>query len=361
MGNENDTIWLPPIGSLPPCPRCGAENPLGNRFCGTCGAALTTRCALCGAPNPLGKSYCGDCGAPVSLQTPGGESTASPPSPSSPPASEQDPGGSSFRSPIPQRPVWLVVALSMATFGLYLPVWLGLTWAQMRRELPEAKMDPVAHVLVAFIPIYGWTRLQAHQSVVNTLRRRAGLEGGLAPGLFMLVWLGLAVIGLSFVIAGQSQAALNAYWRAVGGDGARPRVRPAEWATLALATPVAAVVLLAVLAGLLSAGEEPTDLARVPTPAPRVSTRTPPPPTPRLMAQVGATVYAGDAVTIPLRAAPSNDAETLVLMHTDRKLVITGPYLVVTDRVWGGQDIWWPVRDAETGTTGYVLDWLLKQ
>src|SRR5882757_6105446 len=45
------------------CAKCGAENPVGKRFCGDCGAALANRCAQCGAENPAEKKFCGDCGA----------------------------------------------------------------------------------------------------------------------------------------------------------------------------------------------------------------------------------------------------------------------------------------------------------
>src|SRR5712691_8418218 len=44
------------------CVKCGAENPVGKRFCGDCGAPLANRCTRCGADNPPEKKFCGDCG-----------------------------------------------------------------------------------------------------------------------------------------------------------------------------------------------------------------------------------------------------------------------------------------------------------
>ncbi len=44
------------------CPSCGTENPADKRFCGDCGAPLTSGCPTCGALNPPGKRFCGDCG-----------------------------------------------------------------------------------------------------------------------------------------------------------------------------------------------------------------------------------------------------------------------------------------------------------
>ena len=45
------------------CPRCGNDNPTGQRFCGDCGAALDVPCGSCGTSNPPGQRYCGNCGA----------------------------------------------------------------------------------------------------------------------------------------------------------------------------------------------------------------------------------------------------------------------------------------------------------
>jgi len=44
------------------CPACGAENPAGNKFCGSCGLALAARCTACGHPNPPTNRFRGECG-----------------------------------------------------------------------------------------------------------------------------------------------------------------------------------------------------------------------------------------------------------------------------------------------------------
>ena len=43
------------------CPRCQAENPVGTRFCGQCGAAVGALCPACGAANPPAHKFCGQC------------------------------------------------------------------------------------------------------------------------------------------------------------------------------------------------------------------------------------------------------------------------------------------------------------
>ncbi len=47
------------------CLRCGADSPVGMRFCGECGAPLEAACPSCGARNPPEHKFCGHCGAPL--------------------------------------------------------------------------------------------------------------------------------------------------------------------------------------------------------------------------------------------------------------------------------------------------------
>ncbi|MBV8559841.1 MAG: AAA family ATPase, partial [Acidimicrobiia bacterium] len=45
------------------CGSCGADNPAGFRFCGSCGTALGgPGCPSCGFVNPTGQHFCGQCG-----------------------------------------------------------------------------------------------------------------------------------------------------------------------------------------------------------------------------------------------------------------------------------------------------------
>jgi class 3 adenylate cyclase/tetratricopeptide (TPR) repeat protein len=44
------------------CPQCQHENPAGQKFCGECGARLTSGCPSCGTSNPPTQKFCGECG-----------------------------------------------------------------------------------------------------------------------------------------------------------------------------------------------------------------------------------------------------------------------------------------------------------
>ena len=42
-----------------------ADCPAGAKFCGQCGAALSSNCPSCGATNPPEHKFCGQCGVPL--------------------------------------------------------------------------------------------------------------------------------------------------------------------------------------------------------------------------------------------------------------------------------------------------------
>src|SRR5688572_13324439 len=60
------------------CPKCGNENPPGQRFCGGCGNPLAALCASCGTSNPPGQRFCGNCGATLAAEAAASPSTGDP-------------------------------------------------------------------------------------------------------------------------------------------------------------------------------------------------------------------------------------------------------------------------------------------
>jgi class 3 adenylate cyclase/tetratricopeptide (TPR) repeat protein len=57
------------------CPKCGADNREGRKFCAQCGSPLAAKCPSCGASNEPGEKFCGECGAALGA-TAGGASAA---------------------------------------------------------------------------------------------------------------------------------------------------------------------------------------------------------------------------------------------------------------------------------------------
>ena len=137
------------------------------------------------------------------------------------------------------RPLWLVAVLSLVTIGLYTPVWMALTWSEMKAELHDDNMYPAWHGLTFFVPIYAYFRIHAHYRIINELLSRVGATTGVNPGSAVLGFIiGNMVGGLSNAVPGgrsvfflllissaivaavlvYGQAGLNAYWRAVSNE-----------------------------------------------------------------------------------------------------------------------------------------------
>jgi hypothetical protein len=132
-----------------------------------------------------------------------------------------------------RRPGWLVAGLMWATFGFYLFFWVGLHWAEMKRELKDDRMYPVWHSLAMAVPIYCYFRLHANYRVLNELLRNTSSPVRVKPmqaiGTFLLASLLLAVpiddlvlqsLNMAAVVGALSwviyhgQTGMNAYWDA---------------------------------------------------------------------------------------------------------------------------------------------------
>ena len=54
------------------CQSCRAQNPVGTKFCGNCGASLApvakVKCSKCNAEMPTTMKFCGNCGSPLKLE-----------------------------------------------------------------------------------------------------------------------------------------------------------------------------------------------------------------------------------------------------------------------------------------------------
>lgn len=158
-----------------------------------------------------------------------------------------------------RRPLWLVGALSALSLGAYIPIWFGLTWAELRREDGDARKDPVAHALSVFIPGFNAWQAYRHFRAIGDLAERSG--GGVrvdatTAALGVIIWwvtfthyasdpifLVLDAIelvaGTAVVVYGQR--ALNPLWAA---RGAEERILDTDWLALAIAGTYALLTVL---------------------------------------------------------------------------------------------------------------------
>ena len=151
-----------------------------------------------------------------------------------------------------KRPLWSVFLLTLGTFSLYFFVYLGVTWAELKRERRDPGMNPVGHVLAQLVPFYGYFRFHAHMRTVDELLEETGATERVDPlrstiayiiiGVFSLVagleqtpdWLIFPSMALYGALAVWHQRGLNAYYDRASGGTAVARVHWGEWTIIVL-------------------------------------------------------------------------------------------------------------------------------
>ena len=141
----------------------------------------------------------------------------------------------------------------MLSLGIYLPLWLGFTWAELRRETGDERMQPLGHALSVFVPGYGFWQVYRHFALIGSMLDRVGLKNKVDP---FSATIGVVLWSLTFLhyssepifvaldmlellaatgVVVYGQRALNEYWRARPGPAVEERVLSTDWIAVALA------------------------------------------------------------------------------------------------------------------------------
>jgi hypothetical protein len=141
----------------------------------------------------------------------------------------------------------------MLSLGIYLPLWLGFTWAELRRETGDQRMQPLGHALSVFIPGYGYWQVYRHFALIASGSERVGLKTKVDP---LSAAIGVVLWSLTFLhystepifvafdliellaataVVTYGQRALNEYWRARPGASIEERMLPTDWIAVAAA------------------------------------------------------------------------------------------------------------------------------
>jgi hypothetical protein len=143
------------------------------------------------------------------------------------------------------------------------PIWFGLTWAELRRETKDDTMNPLGHALMTLVPGLNVTLVWRHFKTINAFLERTGVAVRLDP---MTGAIGIIIWWLTFthyasdpvflvldaieLIAGSAvvvygQRALNAAW---ASRGAEERVLETDLMALAVAGTYALFTIVGFLA-----------------------------------------------------------------------------------------------------------------
>ena len=145
-----------------------------------------------------------------------------------------------------------------------MPIWFGLTWSEMRREVKDEQMLPLGHALSTLV--LGWNAWQAwrHFRAIDSLLEKAGrpervdaTSGALGLVIWWITFTHYSsepiflVLDAVELLAGTAvlvygQRGLNAFWAA---RGAEERVTETDLIVLAIAGTYA----LFTVVGFLSA------------------------------------------------------------------------------------------------------------
>jgi len=163
------------------------------------------------------------------------------------------------------------------SLGAYVPIWYGLSWAELKRETGddgasplargtgEGGMNPLAHALSIFVPAYGIWQAYRHFALLDTLRRKVdpahgvdAMTGAIGTGIWWLtfthystepIFVALDAIellaGTAVVVYGQR--ALNGYWRSRPGPPVEERITQLDWIAMGIAVSWALITLVGIL------------------------------------------------------------------------------------------------------------------
>jgi len=139
------------------------------------------------------------------------------------------------------------------SLGIYLPLWLGFTWAELRRDTGDQRMQPLGHALSVFIPGYGYWQVYRHFALIGSGLDRLGVKKRVDPFSAMIgvvlwsftflhystepIFVALDMVELAAAtgVVVYGQHALNEYWRARPGPAVEERVLPTDWIAVAFA------------------------------------------------------------------------------------------------------------------------------
>jgi hypothetical protein len=139
------------------------------------------------------------------------------------------------------------------SLGIYLPLWLGFTWAELRRETGDQRMQPLGHALSIFVPGYGYWQVYRHFALIGSVLDRVGLKNKVDPfsaTLGVVLWsltflhyssepifvaLDMAELLAATGVVVYGQRALNEFWRARPGAPVEERVLSTDWIAIAIA------------------------------------------------------------------------------------------------------------------------------
>jgi len=84
--------------------------------------------------------------------------------------------------PVHQRPIWVVVLLTILTLGFYLFIWFGQSRSDLSRGVGALDRSPSSHLWAMAMGFDFFARVRAHFQTINDHCALRGLATGVGPG-----------------------------------------------------------------------------------------------------------------------------------------------------------------------------------
>ena len=129
-----------------------------------------------------------------------------------------------------------MTALALLSTGLYVPIWFGLTWVELRREMKDERLMPLGHAIGTLLPGVNVVIAWRHFRLIDDLLQKANVASRVDP---VSAAIGIVIWWLTFThlsaeplfqifnliewtagaaVVAYGQRGLNAYWASRGGE-----------------------------------------------------------------------------------------------------------------------------------------------
>ncbi len=145
-------------------------------------------------------------------------------------------------APVQQRPIWVVVLLTILTLGFYLYIWFRQSWSDLERGGGDLDTSPSSHLWAMAMGFDFFSRVRAHFRTINEQCMLRGLPTGVEPGTAIAM---IASFVLIPVLVANGQRSINRIWEHDYGPASRRRASAGECvAIIALGLMYAPFVIL---------------------------------------------------------------------------------------------------------------------
>jgi hypothetical protein len=110
---------------------------------------------------------------------------------------------------VQQRPIWVVVLLTILTLGVYLVLWLRQSWSDLQRGGIPLDMSPSSHAWALAMRVDFFSRVNTHFRTIKAQCALRGVPMGVGPGAALAMMTSVVLIP---ILVANGQGSLSRLW-----------------------------------------------------------------------------------------------------------------------------------------------------